>query len=243
MVTPRRSLFPGCGRAAALLVLLGAGPARAGFTDVDPDTPGIQSGSWTEPAKITVYIPAGLAGADRMMFQMGVSSWDPCLTMVMICFADGDPPAGAVNPVTVRLVPAGSLMGGRLGEAEISVTIPDGMNHGPIDSATISIDMGALGHGNLMKNLGAHEFGHALGLDDVPHPATGRVDVMDPEFDQTSPFLMPTAADKMMLAEFYAVAPAAIPVPSTLSLLGAGLLAAAGTGLGRRARWGAVGPG
>jgi len=215
---PRQKRLP-----AALLAVVAAAacaaPSLASFTDFDPNTPGIQSGSWTEPRKLWVTIPAGMAGNDRMMFEMGVSSWDTCLTRIEICFrnpGDAQPPA-IDGIISVMLVAAGSLPGGVQGSTGVSVNTPANNGHGPIIDAMIEIDMGALGFGNFLKNLGAHEFGHALGLDDVPHPATGRVDVMDPNFDQTSPFIMPTQADKMMLMEHYTV-----PTPTAAALLAMG---------------------
>ena len=213
---------------AVLAAAACAAPSLASFTDFDPNTPGIQSGSWTEPRKLWVTIPAGMAGNDRMMFEMGVSSWDTCLTRIEICFrnpGDAQPPA-MDGIISVMLVAAGSLPNGVQGSTGVGVNTPANNGHGPITDAMIEIDMGALGLGNLLKNLGAHEFGHALGLDDVPHPATGRVDVMDPNFNQNSPFIAPTQADKMMLMEHYTV-----PTPT-----GAALLVLGGMFAGRRRR-------
>lgn len=207
---------------AAVAIAACANPALAGFTDLDPNTPGVQSGSWTEPRKLWVTIPAGMAGADRMMFEMGVSSWNACLELIQICFrnpTDPAPPA-ADGMIAVNLVPPGSNPGGDLGSALVLRSNPP-TPHGPILSASIDIDTDALGSGNLLKNLGAHEFGHALGLDHLPHPATGRVTVMDPDFDASDPFIAPTDMDKMMLGEHYTLVPTPLSgAMATLALTG-----------------------
>ena len=87
-----------------------------------------------------------------------------------------------------------------------------------------------------MQNLGAHELGHVLGLDeDLPDgwddeedPAP-RTNMMDPRFFLTDnglgdftadPFIKPTQEDKMMLRLAYNNV---IPIPATLWLFGSGL--------------------
>lgn len=230
-MTPDRPPRPRLGATVAAVVLLGmAGPAGAGFIDFDPSTPERETASWAEPGTIKVYIPAGLAGADRMNFEMGIRAWDDCLTAIMVMFADGEPPGD--EGVNVDLCPPGSIVDQqgqrRFGVAFPEATFQDGQLHGRITSALLKLDMEALGSADFLKNLGAHEFGHVLGLDEDPRGAgTARSAAMDPDFDATSPFVGPSARDKMMLMEHYSVA-AAIPEPPTLATAAVGLLGVAG---------------
>lgn len=159
-----------------------------------------------------------------MNFEMGILTWEACLPQVMIMFADGEPPADA--GVNVDLCPPGSIIEG--GVRRFGVTFPEaffpaGEMHGMITGAQLKLDTAALGDAVFMKNLGAHEFGHALGLDEDPRPpGTARSSVMDPEFDRTSPFIGLSDSDKMMLGEHYTLPDYVVNAPdggSSLMLL------------------------
>ena len=110
------------------------------------------------------------------------------------------------------------------------VTLPDNGNHGTIDSATVDIDQSALGSANFMKNLGAHEFGHVLGLDDDPRQGGMRTNVMDPDFNANDPFIGLSASDKMMLMKHYSV----VPETSTFVMWAIGIVGLIGYGGQRR---------
>ncbi len=183
--------------------LINIQPAQAGFIDFgDGDT-----GSWKEPSKITIYIPNGLAGNDRMNFEMGINSWVDMLPKISVMYMDGmHPDTVTENFIDVKLVD--NLPGGNGTESGLTVPnvfIPDGQTHGMITDATINILNSALGKPNFLKNLGAHEFGHALGLDDDPRNQGARVNVMDAMFTENDPFIAPTKRDKMMADEHYMV--------------------------------------
>lgn len=196
-------------------------PAHANFT-----VTGGKTASWKEPSKITIYIPGGLMGNDRMNFEMGINSWVNMLPKITVMFMDGMHPNNITKDfIDVKLV---DMLPPNCGDGELGCTVtqafnpPPGQNHGMMTSATISILNGALGKPTLLKNLGAHEFGHALGLADDPRTSGDRVNVMDPNFDSPDPFIAPTARDKMMAKEHYTVT----PEPS--AIIGLGLIAGLG---------------
>lgn len=192
---------------AAIALSAAAPVAAASFLDADPDTPGLQTASWPEPSTIKVYIPVGLVGEDRVNFEMGIRIWDACLPNIVVEFEYGEPPGD--TGVDVDLSPPGSLVEGgtrRFGVTSPDSTGPDGAPHRTIVGGLMRIDTDALGNAIFMQNLGAHEFGHALGLDEYMRlPGTMRTTVMDPEFDMTSPFIGLSATDKMMIGEHYSV--------------------------------------
>jgi len=203
--------------------------SRASFIDFDMQTSGAQTASWPEPSTIMIFIPNALAGADRMNFEMGINTLADLLTMITVQFKNGEPPQNAQSFVDVNIK---NLNPPPFGFTMPSAFFPAGQNHGMIESATFDIDPTALGHSavapSFMKNLGAHEFGHVLGLDEDPRQGGQRVNVMDDDFKLTfrsgivvgaDPFVAPSDRDKMMLREHYSV----VPEPSTLLLLASGL--------------------
>ena len=217
---------------AVIAVWLISQPARGGFIDVVPDRDGVQSVSWAEPSAIMVFIPAQLAGADRMNFEMGIRAVVECLRNITVQFKDGDPPNDAVDFIDVNIengTPPPYGQGGPF----VPDPYPANQNHVHVNGGQIDIDAGALGHAavaaSMMKNLGAHEFAHALGLDHDPTPTGPRQNVMDPNFNLifditntmvvgASPFVDLSASDKMMLREHYRVVPE--PVGGMLFALG-----------------------
>ena len=158
-----------------------------------------------------------MTGTDRMNFEMGINAVADCLPKVQVQFKDGEPPEGSTLYVDINL---GTLGKPPYGEAVPGADFPDGADHGTIDQATITIDPESLGHANFMKNLGAHEFGHALGLDEDPRRDGERVNVMDPDFNVNTPFIGLSQRDKMMLMEHYMV----VPELAVMVLLGSVLM-------------------
>jgi hypothetical protein len=156
-----------------------------------------------------VFIPAALAGDDRMNFEMGINSVVACLRRIMVQFKNGDPPDGTTNFIDINIANTNPPPFGVTAAAPF---FPAGQNHGMLDSATITIDPTALGSASFMKNLGAHEFGHALGLEEDPRQGDGRTNVMDPDFNRNDGFVGLSARDKMMLMMHYQV----VPEPSAL---------------------------
>jgi hypothetical protein len=180
---------------------------QAGFVDFNPDPNVTQTASWPQPSKIKIFIPPELAGDNRMNFEMGINAIVDCLTQITVNYENGNPPSGATNAIDVNIVPMVSN-GGELGLAEPGAVFdPPDEPHGEIDGGTISIDDDALGNSNLLKNLGAHEFGHMLGLDDTPRTMGPRTNVMDPDFNASSPFVGLSAGEKTMLMQHYTVVP------------------------------------
>ncbi|MEW4486961.1 PEP-CTERM sorting domain-containing protein [Thalassoglobus sp. JC818] len=217
-----------------LLLLFFNSQATANFIDAVPARPGVQSYSWSEPTTIMIFIPAGLAGADRMNFEMGINSVASMLPKITVQFKNGEPPAGATNYVDVDIKPMNTDAGG-FGGGFVPDPFPTGMDHVNITEGFIEIFGGSLGHSavapTFMKNLGAHEFGHVLGLDDDPRASGMRMNVMDPDFNliddgmgtviRADPFVGLSKRDKMMLSSHYMVS---VPEPSTWILSGLGFL-------------------
>lgn len=212
-----------------LLALFHAGEARATFSDTDPDEPGRQTASWPEPTQIMVFIPPALTGDDRMNFEMGINTLLACLSKITVQFKDGDPPDSAENFVDVNIT---DLTTPPFAVTTMSTFTLDGQNHGKIESGKIDIDPDALGNAIFMKNIGAHEFGHALGLDDDPRQGGLRTNMMDANFKPSDPFLGPSERDKKMLREHYMV----VPEPSSFILMSLGTAGLLCRGLLRRKR-------
>jgi len=200
----------------AVWLLWAVVPAKANWTDFFPDEEGKQDASWPEPAKITIYTDE-LTGDDLNNFKEGVKVWTDLLTDVSVEYKSGDRPAGGKG-VQISKVEPGSL-GSDMGRATASAYFPPKSSHGNIDSGTIEIDKAALGKSKLMKNLGAHEFGHILGLGHHSTPG-GRTNVMNPDFDENDPFIKPGPEDRSQLDDYYKVIP--VPGAFVLGLLGVG---------------------
>ena len=178
-----------------------------------------------------------------MNFEMGINAVVNCLTNITVQFKNGEPPQNAQNAVDVNVM---NLNPPPFGVTTTAPFFQTGQNHGTIDGSTIDIDPTALGHSavapSFMKNLGAHEFGHALGLDEDPRQGGARTNVMDPDFNLirnarqevtgADPFVGLSARDKMMLRAHYAV----VPEPAGLLLWGAATIGM----LARRRRGGAA---
>lgn len=227
-----------------LTVSLSASRASyAGFIDVDDDKDLIQTVSWPEPSTIMIFIPAAIEGSNRMNFEMGIQAMADVLPKITVQFKDGEHPAGATNFVQVII---DNMLGappyGSGGPTDIPVPFPMGQNHTQTTEGAINIHPEALGDpallASLLKNLGAHEFGHVLGLDDDPRQGEMRVNVMDADFNLITdgigdvtgadPFVGPSQRDLMMLSEHYF-----IPVPSAA---GIGMIGLCAVGLLRRKR-------
>ncbi|WP_428389545.1 hypothetical protein [Mucisphaera sp.] len=229
-----------------LVVGMSGSEGWANFIDVVDTRDGVQSYGWELPKTITVYIPNEIAGGDKDNFKMGVSAWVACLPGLTIEYKDGEPEAGADCFVDINVTsadppfPAGSPPPYAIGGGFVPDPYPADKDHVFIDEGVISIHPDALGHsgvaGSFMKNLGAHEFGHILGLDDDRRTEGDRKHVMDPDFRliddgmgnviRADPFLSPSARDKMMLSKHYTV----VPTPSGL----AGLVLLGLVGMSRR---------
>ncbi|TWT46380.1 hypothetical protein KOR42_43570 [Thalassoglobus neptunius] len=208
--------------------------ATANFIDAVPARPGTQSYSWSEPTTIMIFIPSGLTGADRMNFEMGINSVASMLPKITVQFKNGEPPAGTTNYVDVDIKPMETDPGG-FGGGFVPDPFPSGMDHVNITEGFIEISGGSLGHSavapTFMKNLGAHEFGHVLGLDDDPRSSGMRMNVMDPDFNliddgmgtviRADPFVGLSKRDKMMLSSHYMIS---VPEPSTWILASLGFV-------------------
>jgi hypothetical protein len=202
--------------------------AWAGFMDMDARS-GLQSVSWLEgtaqsPRIISVYIPVEITGKNRTNFELGIKSMTAVLPKIGVEFLKGEPPTtkGATNYVDVNVSNeglTGNIMGN--GGAFAPAPFPANQNHAMVSKGEIQIHTKALSMpnilGDLMKNLGAHEFGHVLGLaDDMSNP-NNRLNVMDPSFSfeegfgvpveiiGADPFVGPSARDLMMLKEHYMI--------------------------------------
>lgn len=213
----------------SLLAASFSATAGTGFTDQSPD-PGVQDATWPEPSVITVYIPKELTGADRINFEMGIQIWLRCLPKISVKFVDGEPPG--LLGVDVTICPPGTvLVNGvprpgatdpRAGGPSHPPTTPGGPTHYTMKGAQIKLDSDDLGNPDFMKNLGAHEFGHALGLDDNDDRPAGanRSNVMDSQFDSSDPFVSPSQEEMKALETYYTV----VCVPETGPLLSGSLI-------------------
>ncbi|MEQ9461907.1 MAG: hypothetical protein RIG82_13245 [Phycisphaeraceae bacterium] len=221
-----RRLIPGT---AMLLCLTSA--AHANFIDADPRD-GVQSYGWKLPKTITVFIPGTIAGDDRTNFEMGINSWINCLPGLKIVFKDGEPTIDAECYVDVDVTsdnppfPDDAPPPYGTGGGFVPDPYPTDKDHVFITEGFIAIHPDAIGHSavapTFMKNLGAHEFGHVLGLDDDPRTSGDRKNVMDPDFKliddgmgtitRADPFVSPSERDKMMLSKNYTV-----PMPNALA--------------------------
>lgn len=191
--------------------------AVAGFIDVDDTMAGDQTVSWDPSKVIMIFIPPQMMGTDRNLFQMGIEDFVSMFDL-QVEFKIGEPPASSNQYVDVNIA---QVLGGELGQGGPFVSpFPANVNHMIVDSGIINIDPSALGMAGtmLMKNLGAHEFGHVLGLDDDNRNGGNRVNVMDPDFDKDDPYLMLSARDKMMMAEHYDESRKGLPNVSTIFL-------------------------
>ena len=224
-----------CVLTAAALIGFGAHPASGSFIDADPNKDGDQSASWPEgtvenPKIITVYIPEQLADVNRMKFEMGITSMTAVLPKIGVEFKKGEPPKDAECFVDVD-VSAMGLGGPPWGFGGFPIDpFPKGIDHMMITEGVIQIHPTALSMpnllGDLMKNLGAHEFGHVLGLAEDPRAMGDRANVMDPDFPiienpegaitGADAFVGPSARDIMMLSEHYMT----VPGPGGLVVLG-----------------------
>ena len=218
---------------AAVTVALACCPTWANFLDADPNRDGIQSVGWPANTTITVYIPAQIAGRDKDKFKMGIQAMADVIPGITVAFADGDPPMGATNFVDVDVTDFANPPYGQAGPSFPS-PYPADKDHVTTNSGKIEIDKDALGHPaeacDFMKNLGAHEFGHVLGLDDDRRASGDRVDAMDPDFNLTfdrtdptqvtgaDPFVSPSFDDRQMLRAHYTVntGPEEFPVDETV---------------------------
>ncbi|MCK4874150.1 MAG: hypothetical protein KAS72_15615 [Phycisphaerales bacterium] len=235
--------------------LVASTAAQAGWSDGDDDSeghegrPGVQPATWPEPSTLTVYTD-GLAGTDKAKFMEGIRAWTDRMDKITLVFKNGDPPDDLTEEQKKFIVKVEQTDDRPGPNGEVSLTTygtyfppvnpptdpPTYEEHGIIvGPVTIKIWKELVGHGhnNMMKNLGTHEFGHALGLDDsaefqdpVPE-GYNRNGAMDPSFNTDSPYKKPTAAEWNLLDQYYDV-----PEPGPVCLL---LLAAATCGRRRAA--------
>jgi hypothetical protein len=151
---------------------------------------------------VTVYIPVDPSGGGREKgLADGVKAWNNEKALmdhnIKIQVMAGQAPAGATNAVQVNWkAPTGS----ELGEATTaSMEGPNGDNTttgGTIDISPDTTDV----DNNMATNLGIHEMGHILGLDDTPNTATA----MDPDFNKNSKLKI-TNKDNLELTSTFAV--------------------------------------
>jgi hypothetical protein len=201
-----------CRRAALFLVILCAGAPRVLAVPMtfavaipDPNHPGqtihpVVTGAarWPNGTTINVYIQTdpNAGGTRHLRIQEGVQRWATELAGrgVALNVQIGAPPANATNAVVVRWVPPGSLGNDSAGNAQDGVGHAQahfvGDGHGGfradrIVSGDISIDSGATGD-DLLRNLGMHEFGHALGFADEPTQPNQPHNAMDHQVSATA---------------------------------------------------------
>jgi hypothetical protein len=156
--------------------------------------------AWPKGAKITVYVPPDPDGLGREpALKEGILAWNdsPGLKArgITITTADGAPPAGATNAVTVTW--AADVPGDDLGSGG-----PDGVKgpNGPVTTGGgITIERTPADVDTQMaRNLGLHEMGHVLGLADVNTPDAA----MNPSFDKTKK-LQISKADEREIGAVY----------------------------------------
>jgi hypothetical protein len=161
-----------------------------------------------------------------MHFTQGVNVWDQFLTNIEVNVTVGTPPSGIDNVVIVSF--DGNLLenSGNWGTGGAEYFAPEPLPPSgstlEITGGQIILDSDAAGNSNLLENLGAHEFGHVLGLEDD----IGSGGIMDPDFNESSPVRNMNNTDRSEIDMLYTV----IPEPSTLFLLGFGLLGIVGSG-------------
>jgi hypothetical protein len=151
---------------------------------------------------VTVYIPVDPSGGGREKgLADGVKAWNNEKALkdhnITIDVKAGQAPAGATNAVQVNWkAPAGT----ELGEATTaSMEGPGGDNTttgGTIDISPDTTDV----DNNMATNLGIHEMGHILGLDDTPNSGSA----MDPDFNKNSTLKI-TDKDNLELTSTFAV--------------------------------------
>lgn len=175
-------------------------------------------GRWGEGSTVTIYLD-GLTGDAATSFKAGVQSWADRLSKITVRFE----PGYAADPSTVGVVQVRSVSTGdaRLHDSLGYTTLTEDADTSQIENGEIFIDSQALGQSSAMKNLGAHEFGHVLGLDDLPSQDP-RSRVMDPGFQLTyspdgstvtgaTPYVPPGAQDWTLLQQRYALSPLTPP--------------------------------
>jgi hypothetical protein len=128
---------------------------------------------WPKNTVIHVYIPPDPDGRDRhIALREGILAWnaEPGLRDrgIRIEVHEGTPPSGATNTVEVSWAAPGSLgttlgQGGPVYTPASSGNIASGGSIA-IDRNTTEVDR------QMARNLGIHEMGHVLGLDDEPSP-------------------------------------------------------------------------
>lgn len=172
--------------------------------------------AFLEPSEINVYIPDNWADEDVANFTAGIETWDGILPNISVNVHQGAAPANATNPVTISMDTSLSDYG--YGGPTYYIPDPEPATGSTVqaDGGTIAIRPDALGNANLMQNLGAHEFGHVLGLDHDINSGG----IMDPGFTNLSAVLAWNATDFSEIDELYT----ATPEPSTIILLGSGLV-------------------
>lgn len=203
-----------------VFVLVAAASAHAGWSDFNTEVAGTQDASWPEPASgpvvIKIYTDAFTEPALEY-FKIGVRAWTRQLPKVTVEYVEGDRPDGVKTGVQMTKVPPGSLGSPRKAEAIISAVIPNDNSHGIIDGGEIKIETDELDKPEVMQNIGVHEFGHILGLDDNSRTSGDRINAMDPDFNDDSLYLPPSSDEITLIDQYYT-----IPEPATLCLLGLG---------------------
>jgi hypothetical protein len=176
----RDQILRRAGRPATLAaaILLASATAASATPLRDKENKGVIR--WPDNTTITVYVPADPDGLGREAgLKAGILDWNDSAGLknrgITIEVKDGAPPPGATNAVTTEWVD--SLPGDKAGFAGPGYT--QGATDNVADSGSMKISRDAtLVDDNMAKNLGIHEMGHVLGLDDEP----GKKTAMDPNF-------------------------------------------------------------
>jgi len=179
------------------------------------------------PTTINIYITPGvLSDDDVSAFTQGINIWDQFLPGINVNVTVGKPPKDTDNLVIVSFDKNLLENTGKWGEALPSYWTPDPLPPSgstlEITDGQIILDSDAAGNSSLLQNLGSHEFGHILGLDDEERSGG----IMDPYFTENSPVRSMNNKDRAEIDILYAV----VPEPSTLLLLCFGLAGLASLG-------------
>jgi hypothetical protein len=177
---------------------------------------------WSAGSTVTVWTDS-LIGAGKTAFVNGLYAWTSQIDNVKFKFKDGYAEnTAAQGTVQVYQADSGTLHDPKTGNEVLGLCDMWWGADDKFTKGTIKLDWRSLASLDCLKNLGTHEFGHALGYDDLP-AATKRVEAMDPNFPLDGKYVAPTRSEVDHLRKIgYS------PEPSSLFILATALFGFAG---------------